>query len=181
MLHRSLIDGRPVNIKDIHKIYRFPSPIFTGDNKDPRLVVRTLEDGRIQIVQPLSFREDTAQLKENEKWQYIEWVFKNEKDYEKHQAEDEENTKLYYVVGLTHQFDRANTYIETRLYILKKGSKKRCKKYCYRHDRWWVKLDFYLSNWQIPLFTIIGALIGAGVSVIGNILLEIIKHKWFQE
>ena len=45
MLHRSLIDGRPVNINDIHKIYILQSPIFTGISKHPRLVIRKLEDG----------------------------------------------------------------------------------------------------------------------------------------
>ena len=181
MLHRSLIDGRPVNIKDIHKMYIFQSPIFIGPNKDPQLVIRTLENGRIKIVQPFFFTEGTDQLEENEKWQYIEWVFKNEKDYEKHRTEDEENRKLYYVIGVTGQFDSTDTYTGIRLYILNKGSERRCEKYCYRHDRWWVRLDFYLSNWQIPLFTILAALIGASVSVIGNIALEIIKHKWLKE
>ena len=107
-------------------------------------------------MQPLFSGKDSPRLEENEEWQDIEWYFKNDKDYRKHQTEDEENTKLYYVVGVTDQFAN-NTYIGTRLYILKKGSKKRCEKYCYRHDRWWIKLDFYLSNWQIPLFTILGA------------------------
>ena len=181
MLHRSLIDGRPVNINDINKIYILQSPIFTGISKHPRLVIRKLEDGRMQIVQPPFSRKDAEQLQENEEWQNIEWGFKNEKDYRKHQTEDEENTRLYYVIGATHQFDSTNTYTRTDLYILKKGSERRCERYCYRHDRWWVKLDFYLSNWQIPLFTIVGALIGAGVSVVGNISLEIIKHYWLKE
>ena len=181
MLHRSLIDGRPVNINDIDRMFMLPSPLFTGFGGRPRLVIRTLEDDSIQIVQPAASGEDLVQLKENEEWQNIEWYFKSDKDFVKHRTEDEENVKLYYVVGVSGHLDSADTLTGITLYILKKGSEKRCKRYCYRHDDWWVKLDFYLSNWQIPLFTILGALIGASVAVMGNILLEIAKHCWLKE
>ena len=181
MLHRSLVDGRPVNINDIDRMYIFPSPLFTGIHGRPQLVIRKLEDDSIQIVQPPFTWEDNVQLAENEEWQNIEWYFKSDKDFIKHRTEDEENRKLYYVVGVSGHLDSADTLTGITLYILKKGSEKRCKRYVYRHDDWWVKLNFYLTNWQIPLFTILAALIGASVSVIGNIALEIIKHKWFRE
>ena len=180
MLHRSIIDGRPININEISGITVFQSPLFTGISRRPRLVVK-MEDGRIRIVQPAPSGEATEQLEENQNWQKIDWVFKDEKDLRKHQKEDEENTKLYYVIGFTSQFDHTETFTGINLYILKKGSRRRCENYCYRHHKWWIKLDFYLANWQIPLFTIVGALIGAGVSVVGNISLEIIKHYWFKE
>ena len=174
MLYRRTIDKQILNINSIAEFRLFQSPLFSGPgesnlNKIPRIVLE-MKDG-INTGMHQGFPQDSYELKEDEIWKDIKWIFKDEKDHIKHLADDK-NKKVYYVAGIVHEYNINNQYVKTEFYVLRKGYDDSVyRKYQKWHHRW-CYLDWILQNWQIP----IAALLGAAASVLGNIAIEIIRR-----
>lgn len=152
-----ILDGRNIDIKHIDVVYIIPAPIFIGPGNDP------IMPGRLPVKQP----DGSEKKYEN---QSIDWMFEDEKDFQKHLKKDKENRNLYYVIACNIR-ELVGDENRPTLYVLKKGSEKSCIKKRKRIIKTLPNRDLWLTNWQI----VVSAIIGAIVATAGYIAVELMK------
>lgn len=151
------LDGRSVDIKQIDVVYIIPAPIFVGRGDRPIMW------GVMPVTQP-----DGSEKKYED--QNIDWRFEDEKDFKKHLKKDKKNRNLHYVIACNIR-ELVGDENRPHLYILKRGSEKSCIKKRKRVIKTLPKLDLWLTNWQV----VIAAIIGALVATVGYIAVELMK------
>ena len=117
----------------------------------------------VPIIQP----DGLCKEYENEN---INWIFKDKKDFNNHLKKDKEDRNLHYTIACNIR-KLAGDEDRPHFYVLKKGSEKSCIKKSNRINITLRKLDLWLTNWQI----VIAAIIGALVATVGYIAVELMK------
>ena len=186
------IDGQWLAPKDI-TIGFYQSPIFWGydeseENQYPGFITK-IENGSY-MIQQVTYRDQLRELKkeEGEKWQHVNWLFRNETaEYHRKHLKEDKDRKIYYIVGIVPQYDIKDNLIGIDICMLKKISAENdedFKDQSIEYLKWFErqkKRNWFLQSWQIPIFTIIGALMGVGGAVIGSIIIEILKtREWYK-